>query len=102
LGGADASFVEVFQAIGRLTGSKVPRRAMPAVALRLYARVLAGIAAVTGREPEITPDIVAVVTGHPGLNCSRAVRELGYRPVALDAMLEDAFGWMKDEGLLGA
>ncbi len=102
LGGADASFLEVFQAIGRLTGKKVPRRKMPAAALRLYARIVTGIAAVTGREPQVTPDIADVVTGDARLDSSRAARELGYQPVALETMLEDAYRWMKDEGLLGA
>jgi nucleoside-diphosphate-sugar epimerase len=102
LGGADASFLEVFQIIGQLTGKKAPKRAMPAAALRLYARLLAGITAVTGREPQITPAIAEVVTGNARLVSARAVRELGYRPVALDVMLADAYRWMKDEGLLGA
>jgi dihydroflavonol-4-reductase len=102
LAGADASFLEVFHVIGRLTGKTVPVRAMPAAALRFYARVLAGIAAITGREPRITPAIAAVVTGHARFSCARAIRELGYQPVSIAAMLEDAYGWMKDEGLLGA
>jgi nucleoside-diphosphate-sugar epimerase len=100
LGGADASFLEVFQAIGRITGNKVPKRAMPAVALRLYARVAAGFAALTGREPQVTPAAVAIVTGHARIDSRRAIRELGYQPVALAAMLEDAHRWMKGEGLL--
>src|SRR5262249_46880626 len=101
LGGADATFLEVFHTIGRMTGKPVPKRAMPAAALRVYARILAGIAAVTGREPVITPEIAALVTGDARLVSDRAIRELGYRTVALAAMLEDAHRWMKDEGLLG-
>ncbi len=102
LGGADASFLDVFGAIGKLTGKRVPMRAMPALALRRYARLLAGVAALTGREPEITPDIAAVVTGNTRLASDRAISELGYEPVALETMLADAHRWMKDEGLLGA
>lgn len=102
LAGADASFVEVFRIIGRLTGKKVPKRAMPAAALRLYARLLTGIAAITGREPQITPAIAAVVTGRATFSSARAIRELGYRPVSLEAMLEDSYRWMKDEKLLAA
>ena len=100
LAGADASFLEVFQIIGRLTGKNVPKRAVPAAALRIYARLLAGIASITGREPRITPAIVDVVAGHARFSCARAIRELGYQPVSLAAMLEDAWRWMKDEGLL--
>lgn len=102
LAGADASFLEVFRIIGELTGRKVPKRAMPAAALRLYARLLAGLAAITGREPQITPAIAEVVTGHARYSCDRAIRELGYQPVSLAAMIADAHGWMRDEGLLAA
>lgn len=102
LAGADASFVEVFRIIGRLTGRGVPKRAMPAAALRLYARLLTGIAAITGREPQITPAIADVVTGQARFSSARAIRELGYQPVSLEAMLEDSYRWMNDEGLLAA
>jgi nucleoside-diphosphate-sugar epimerase len=102
LAGADASFLEVFRIIGALTGRNVPRRAMPAAALRLCARMLSGIAAITGREPQITPAIAEVVTGRARFSSARAIGELGYQPVSLAAMLEDAYRWMKDEGLLAA
>lgn len=101
LGGADASFLEVFHVIGRITGKKAPARPPPVWALGLYGRVAAGIAAVTGREPRVTPDTVAIVTGQARLSSERAVRELGYHPASLPAMLEDAYRWMKDEGILG-
>lgn len=102
LAGADASFVEVFRIIGRLTGRTVPQRAMPAAALRLYARLLTGMAAITGREPQITPAIADVVTGQARFSSARAIRELGYQPVSLEAMLADSYRWMNDEGLLAA
>lgn len=100
LGGADASFLEVFGVIGRLAGKKVPQRAMPAVALRLYARLSTGIAALIGREPQVTPDAAAIVTAHARIDSSRAIRELGYQPVSLEAMIADAYRWMKGEGIL--
>ncbi|MGH7002496.1 MAG: NAD-dependent epimerase/dehydratase family protein [Alphaproteobacteria bacterium] len=100
LGGADATFLDVFRIAGRLTGKRVPRRATPAFGIKLYARLLTAIAAVTGREPDITPDIADIVTSHPRIDCARAVNELGYRPASLESMLTDAHGWMKSEGLL--
>jgi len=100
LGGADARFLDVFAVIGRLTGKSVPKRAMPAFAIKLYARALTAIAAVTGREPDITPDIADIVTGDTRLDCRRAVEELGFRRASLEIMLEDAYLWMKGEGLL--
>lgn len=100
LGGADASFLEVLTLVGRLTGKRVPRRAMPAFVVRLYARLLTAWAALSGREPDITPDIAAVTTHYPRIVCRRAVAELGYRPASLETMLEDAYRWMRAEGLV--
>ena len=34
--------------------------------------------------------------------CDKAVRELGFKPVAIRTMFEDLCGWMKEEGLLPA
>jgi nucleoside-diphosphate-sugar epimerase len=99
LGGADATFLELVGLVGAMAGKRVPRRPMPAFALRLYARLQTGIAAITGREPEVTPDSAAVVTGYARIDCRRAVAELGYRAVPLKDMVEDAYRWLKGEGL---
>jgi nucleoside-diphosphate-sugar epimerase len=100
LGGADAKFLDVFAIIGRLTGKRVPTRAMPAFAIKLYGRAMVALAAITGREPDVTPDIAAVVTADTRIDCRRAFEELGYRRASLEVMLEDAYLWMKAEGLL--
>jgi nucleoside-diphosphate-sugar epimerase len=73
---------------------------MPAFAIKLYARLLTGVAAITGREPDITPDIAEIVTHYPRIVCARAIEELGYRPATIETMLEDAYRWMKGEGLV--
>ncbi len=101
LGGADATFLEVFRIIARLVGRKPPRRALPAFGIQLYARVLTGIAAITGREPEITPEIAEVVCGRFRIASDRAARDLGYRAVPLETMLADAHAWLAAAGLLG-
>jgi nucleoside-diphosphate-sugar epimerase len=33
-------------------------------------------------------------------DCSKAERELGFRPVPLRTMVEESYRWLKDEGLL--
>jgi dihydroflavonol-4-reductase len=100
LGGADATFMELVRLVGGMAGKRVPRRPMPAFALRLYAHVSAALAAFTGREPQVTPDSAAVVLGFARVDCRRAMAELGYRAVSLPTMLEDAYRWMKSEGIL--
>ena len=100
MSGADASFVELFRTINEVTGARVPLRPLPAVLFRLAARVDTGVAAVTGREPEITPEGVAVATARARVASDLAARELGYRPSTLRAMVEDSWTWLRQAGLV--
>jgi len=100
LGGADATFLDVVRVIGRLTGRRVPRRAMPAAVVRGLARLYALRASLTGREPDLSPQSAALVTAHARIVSDKAERVLGYVPVSLETMLGDACEWLRREGLL--
>lgn len=100
LGGPEASFLELAQIIGELTGRAVPTHTVPAMVLRTAARAAAGVAAVTGKEPSATPEGVAVAIAHPRIVSSKAEDELGYRHVPLRVMLDDCIKWLESEGLI--
>jgi nucleoside-diphosphate-sugar epimerase len=102
LGGTDATFLELVRVIGEVTGRPVPRRAMPAPLLRVFAALSALPSLVTGREPDATPEGVAIASAFLHADCSRAERELGFRAVPLRVMVEDAYRWMLAEGILAA
>lgn len=97
LGGVDATFLETLQAIGRLVGKPVPRKPLPAFVLKSVALANELVSHVTGREPDITPEGAALVCERILTDCGKAVRELGYRPVALETMLADCWEWMQGE-----
>ncbi|MFQ6019114.1 MAG: NAD-dependent epimerase/dehydratase family protein [Kiloniellaceae bacterium] len=98
LGGVAASFVEVFETIGEVTGWKVPTRPLPAFAFRLAARADAARAALTGREPLITPEAAAMVIARARVVSKRAELELGYETVPLRPMIEDCYAWLTETG----
>ena len=100
LGGDFASLLEVFQTIGEVTGCRAPKIALPAGVFRLAARLNVMLAAVTGREPELTPEGVEMVCLRAKVVSTLAERDLGYRPVPLKTMIEDSYAWLKAEGLL--
>lgn len=100
LGGADAPFAEVLQIVAELLGRPAPRRTLPAPVLRAIAAVAVLPSYVTRREPPITPENAYLVCRDELCRSDRAERELGYRPVPLRTMLEDAYGWLVAEGLL--
>ncbi len=101
LGGADAGYAEVIRLIARLLGDPEPGGALPPVALRAAARVSLWLSYLTRREPDITPEGVAVVLGRQRCSSEKAERELGYRPAALETMFRDCMDWMVETGRLG-
>ncbi len=102
LAGADASFAEVMAVIGELVGrTKVPRVARAGF-LRRAGRGLGWVSLLTRREPIVTRESAAFLCADLTCRSEKAVRELGYRPATLRAMLEDSYRWLVAEGILGA
>ena len=102
MSGVDASFLELFEVINRVTGARVPLRPLPPTLLRLSARIDAALAAVSGREPKATPEGVAIATARARVASNLAERELGYRPNALATMVEDSWTWLRHAGLVSS
>ncbi len=100
LGGVDAPIIELVRVIGEVTGRKVPDRPTPAWVLKAVGRVGEWASYLTGRQPTLTSDAARMVTRQLYCDCSKAMRELGYRAVDLKGMVEDTYRWLKDEGLL--
>ncbi len=101
LSGADATRVEALGIIGDLVGRPGPRHAMPSWMLKGLGWTMNLASHVTGREPAITPQGAKALAGEALLGCSKAVRELGYRPASLRELLGDCHRWMLGVGLLG-
>jgi nucleoside-diphosphate-sugar epimerase len=100
LGGTDASFLEFLREIGAALGRPVPARATPGwvlCALGAFGEIKGRL---TGRPPALTPEAVRLVTGDMTCDCSKAMRELGYRARPLSEMVAECVGWMAAEGLL--
>ncbi len=95
----NATYGEFVEAVATATGGRVPR-VIPEALLRLYGRALALGGWITGREPEVTPEGVALSCNRVTADSSRARRELGYRPSTLAEMVGDCVAWMRREGLL--
>ena len=102
LGGADASYRDVVDAIGGLVGREVERRVVPARLLRIGGSILGLCSRLTGREPLVTPEGAAFLSADLTCRTDKAVRELDYRPVPLPVMLDDSYRWLVAEGFLSA
>ena len=100
LGGAEASYAEIVQMVGRLLGQPTNTAVGRAVVLRLAGRVLERISAITGTEPLISEESAAIVTANIVCRSDKAMRELGYRPASVETMLKDCIDWMVAENLI--
>lgn len=99
LAGTHASYRELFAIACELLG-----RRSPPVAPKWLFSALASLDALrtrlTGNEPELTPELARVLCMSFEVRTNKAERELGFQPVPLRRMLEDAYEWMREERLL--
>jgi dihydroflavonol-4-reductase len=58
------------------------------------------VAALTRREPDITPESAAMVIYDLTCDSSKAQRELNYRFTAIPILIKDTVDWMNGNGLL--
>ena len=100
LGGAHASFLEFVQLAAQLTGQAAPRRASPAILLKVVGHAAEMAAAFTGRMPQITPAAAALTSHHLKVDSSRAIAELGYRETPLPELMQTTLAWMQDIAMI--
>lgn len=100
LGGADATYLELITTIGELVGKKVGTSAVPLWTISLLSGLTGFASLFTGRQPQVTPEMVDGLRHHEIVNCEKAVRDLGYEKVPLRMMLETALAWQVEEGIV--
>ncbi len=83
LAGAAESFETVGRIVAELTGAAPPA---PSVEL----------------DPDTSPEARYMMSRTQILNCDKAIRELGFKPVPVRTMFADLCEWMRTEGLLPA
>ena len=96
IGAVHASFADVGHRIAEMVGVKSPRR-LPPVLLRAVGRLSGWASLLTRREPDVTPEIAHIGTIDFTCDCSKAERELDYREVSLQQMLDDTHAWLVQE-----
>jgi len=101
LSGADASFVEFVSEIGMLLSKKVPSKPMPHWLLKLAGQVSVFFSRFTGKEPDMTPEKVLIVSELLKVSSLKAQSELGYNAdVPLNKMLTDCYEWMMSKKMI--
>lgn len=100
LAGTDATYVEAFAVAGQLLGHPIPKKPIPALVLQLFGHLSDWGSRFTHKEPDMTPELAALLSSTLLCRSDKAERELGYRAVPLQTMFEDCYQWMVAEGLV--
>jgi dihydroflavonol-4-reductase len=100
LGGENLTLKAMLDALSRITGLAAPRLKIPhglalgvAYANTVFSRLI-------GREPGIPVEGVKIARHLMFVDCSRAQRELGFRPDPVAAALERAVRWYEANGYI--
>jgi dihydroflavonol-4-reductase len=98
LSGTRTSLRDLARRWAAVTGRPAPRWAAPMWLARLAAPFAPPWARLRGRRALFTPESLRVLRDFPTVDRTKAERELGYRPRALDETLRDTWTWMGQEG----
>jgi len=100
LGGEYASFLDVVRVAGEVLNRRPPVKAAPAWMMNVWAHLNVTVAAVSGREPDISPESAAMVSYSVDCESEKAQRELNYQFTPIRVLIEDTAEWMNRKGLL--
>jgi dihydroflavonol-4-reductase len=100
LGGQNATLKQMLAEIARLTGRKAPAVRLPRLPLYPLALVAEIAAGLSGKEPFVTRDGLAMSRHHMFFSSAKAAAELGYHARPYAEALRDALGWFEAEGYL--
>jgi nucleoside-diphosphate-sugar epimerase len=100
LNGEAISFEGLFRLIAELIGVELKARVMPSLLLKLMARIETTLATFTGKPPEMTPEMAALMCAHTRCATDKAERVLGYKRIPVRTCVEDSIAWLRSENLL--
>ncbi len=100
LGGQDATLRELLGVIAELTGRRPPTVSLPRAPLYPLAWGAEALARLTGKEPFLTRDALAMAAHHMFFSSAKAHQDLGYVARPFREALIDALAWFAAAGTL--
>jgi dihydroflavonol-4-reductase len=98
LGGKNLTLKEMLDALAKITGQPAPERQIPHGMALMAAYAEAAFSRATGREPRIPIEGVRIARHKMFVNDAKARKELGYESSPVEAALERAVGWYRENG----
>lgn len=100
LGGENRTVAELFRTFEAATGIPAPKRHIPYVVAGFVGRAQRLWAELTGREPELTDEVVEIYRHEWAYSSARAQRELGYRITPFAEGIVRTVAWLHVTGAL--
>lgn len=100
LGGHSISYLQLLQQAADKLNVTAPGSTTPAWILKLAARVMQAGSMITGKEPRMTPEAAAMITGHMQCDSSKAENVLGYHQTPISELLSVTLQWLEEQSLL--
>lgn len=99
-GGVHETYATVFAAIAHCLGVRPPRFTMAPWMTVAYGYLMEFLSNFTGKKPDLNPGQARYMSVFPKYDSSKAQQELGFVPVPLITMVEDARDWYRHNGFL--
>jgi dihydroflavonol-4-reductase len=100
LSGENRTHKEILSTIAEVVGGIKPLFRIPRPSVRMIAGVAEGVAAVFGRRPWITRELLAGSHLQYHFSCKKAETELGYTHTPFRSAVEKTFAWYRSNDLL--
>jgi dihydroflavonol-4-reductase len=98
LGARNMTLQQFLRVVAASSGRTAPRIRLPYTVALLAGHAENLVSSVTGREPRIPLEGVRMSKHKMFVDCSRASRELGFRPTAVEDAIDRAVGWYLENG----
>ncbi len=102
IGAENLTLKQVLDVLARITGLAAPRFKVPHALALGVAYAETAFSRLLGREPQIPLEGVKIARHLMFVDCSKAQRELGFRPGPVEAALERAVRWYEANGYVAA
>jgi dihydroflavonol-4-reductase len=102
LGAENLTLKQVLDTLAKITGLRAPSMKIPHGLALSYAYADTVFSRLTFREPKVPIEGVKIARHNMFVDCSRAQRELGFRPGSVAAALERAVRWYEANGYVSA
>lgn len=100
LGGHDMKLADMVGGICQRVGRRKPGFTLSPALMGLMGRLVGALTPASAQVPLMSRELAAMMSADTRSDSSKAMRELGLKPVSLEACLDDAHRWLVAEGLV--